>query len=91
MKPTEMELIAALLAAVHHMHPTYANTSGWRGGIGGQTITRDCSFNDPPPGVEWAEGEIDEILRYALLSLSEEDLISVRALATALTTRRVET
>src|SRR5574338_1696060 len=44
------DLAAALLLVLHDAHPVYGNTAGWRGGVGGQTITRGCALVDPPPG-----------------------------------------
>lgn len=41
-------LAAALLLAVVEAHPVYGNTTGHRGGIGGQALTPGCSFIDPP-------------------------------------------
>lgn len=51
-------LAAALALALHEAHPSYANTAGWRGGIGGQAITPGCSFIDPPPGVTFTQNDV---------------------------------
>ena len=60
----EDKLAAALVYAIHNAHPVYGNTTGWRGGIGGQAMTQGCSFIDPPPGEEWLQyNMIDEVLR----------------------------
>ena len=48
-------LAASVLLLAHDAHPTYGNTTGWRGGIGGQTITDSCSVIDPPPGANWTQ------------------------------------
>lgn len=51
-------LAAALALALYEGHPVYGNTTGWRGGIGGQTITQGCSFIDPPPGVDFTQHDL---------------------------------
>lgn len=58
---TEERLAAALALALHDAHPVYANTTGWRGGVGGQSMTTGCSFIDPPPDADWTQ--------YGLLSV----------------------
>lgn len=60
---TERDLAAALLAAIHGMHPIYGSTSGWHGGIGGQMSTRGCSFIDPPHGNSEMQDNLRRILR----------------------------
>ncbi|QIG58212.1 hypothetical protein SEA_SKOG_60 [Gordonia phage Skog] len=52
-------LTGALVLAANDAHPTYSSTAGWRGGIGGQAMTRGCSVIDPPPGEEWTQGSLD--------------------------------
>jgi hypothetical protein len=84
--PTRVELIGALLAAIHDMHANYPSTAGWRGGIGGRAITRGCSFIDPPPDREAAEEQIDSVLRAALLTLTPEEGTAVQAYAKRLIT-----
>jgi hypothetical protein len=51
-------LAAALALALHDAHPSYANTTGWRGGIGGQAVTQGCSFVDPPPNVFYTQQDV---------------------------------
>lgn len=48
-------LAAALYLVIYEAHRSYANTSGWHGGIGGQAITMGCAFKDPAPDQLWAE------------------------------------
>lgn len=52
------KLAAALVLALHDAHPSYANTAGWRGGIGGMAITQGCSIIDPPPGHDWTQYDL---------------------------------
>lgn len=51
------QLAAALHIALYDAHPTYGSTAGWRGGVGGQTLTPGCSFIDPPPRMEWLQND----------------------------------
>jgi hypothetical protein len=56
---TEEKLVAALALALYDAHPVYASTTGWHGGIGGQSITQGCSFNAPPPQDEgWTQMDV---------------------------------
>jgi hypothetical protein len=72
-------LAGALFYALRDAHPIYSSTAGWRGGIGGQTITQGCSFNDPPPGEEWLQMDLlSQALREYLAAYPETD---IRALA----------
>lgn len=73
---TEEQLVAALALALYDAHPVYANTTGWRGGIGGSAITAGCSFNDPPPSDEgWTQMDVlSTPLREWLLGHPEFDL-----------------
>jgi hypothetical protein len=76
------KMAAALLLMCHDAHPSYANTTGWRGGIGGQSITQGCNIIDPPPGDEWAQWDMPSMpLREWLAQHPEVD---VRAEADAL-------
>lgn len=52
---TADELAASVLLLAHDAHPVYANTAGWRGGIGGQAMTPSCSIVDPPPDALWTQ------------------------------------
>lgn len=52
------EMAAAIDLLAHDAHPTYANTAGWRGGIGGSMLTTGCSVIDPPPGAEWTQYDL---------------------------------
>ncbi|ALJ22067.1 hypothetical protein [Microbacterium sp. No. 7] len=60
--PTERELAedlaGALALLLYDAHPTYGSTAGWRGGYGGQVMTRGCSIIDPPPGAEWTQYDL---------------------------------
>jgi len=59
-KGRESERLAAALAfMLYDAHPVYGNTTGWRGGIGGQAITQGCSYIDPPPDAEWMDSGLD--------------------------------
>ena len=51
-------LAASVILLAHEAHPTYASTSGWRGGIGGQAITQGCSIIDPPPDAMWTQADM---------------------------------
>lgn len=56
---TLAERVAAAFALINYdAHPVYANTSGWRGGIGGAAITRGCSLIDPPPDADWTQFDL---------------------------------
>ena len=48
-------LAASVILLAYDAHPVYANTTGWRGGIGGAAMTPGCSIINPPPGEIWAE------------------------------------
>lgn len=51
--------VAAAFALVNYdAHPAYGNTAGWRGGIGGATITHGCSIIDPPPDADWTQLDV---------------------------------
>jgi hypothetical protein len=65
-------LAAALAIALFDAHPTYANTTGWRGGIGGQAMTTGCSMIDPPPDADWLS------LGFGLLSEPLRDYMRAR-------------
>lgn len=51
-------LAGSLALMLYDAHPTYSNTTGWRGGIGGQTVTAGCSVIDPPPGEDWTQMDL---------------------------------
>lgn len=72
-------LAAALAVALIDAHPSYANTAGWRGGIGGSAITRGCSIIDPPPDAEETEYGLTEVLRDYLIAHPDFDLTASRA------------
>lgn len=73
------DLAGALALALYDAHPVYANTAGWRGGIGGQAVTQGCSFLDPPPDAEWTQHDLlSEPLRDYLRS-RETDLEAAKA------------
>lgn len=70
-------LAAALYGALVLAHPVYGNTTGWRGGIGGQAITAGCSLIDGnPKHVEPLE-KIDQVLRDYLTAHPGTDLNAV--------------
>lgn len=71
-------LAAALRVALFDAHPAYASTAGWRGGIGGQMITRGCSFNDPPPEHAWMRDALVKPLR-AYVQAYAPDLATAEA------------
>lgn len=52
------DLAAALALMLYDAHPTYANTTGWRGGIGGAAMTPGCSIIDPPPNALWTQYDL---------------------------------
>ncbi len=58
MTDLEVELAAALYLMIYEAHRSYANTAGWRGGIGGQAITFSCGYLDPAPDQEWTIGDM---------------------------------
>ena len=58
MTEAELELAAALYLMIYEAHRSYANTAGWRGGIGGQAITFSCGYIDPAPDQEWTTGDM---------------------------------
>ncbi|AMS02626.1 hypothetical protein BJD55_gp140 [Gordonia phage Yvonnetastic] len=51
-------LALTLDLVLHDAHPVYANTSGWRGGIGGSALTPGCSIIDPPPDSDWTQYDL---------------------------------
>lgn len=59
-------LAAALHYAIYGAHPAYGNTTGWRGGIGGQTVTQGCSFIDPPHGDARMTDALTDVVRQYL-------------------------
>ena len=74
------DMAGALALALHDAHPSYGNTTGWRGGIGGQAITPGCHFNDPPPGEEWAQYDLlSTPLRAYLAEHPDFDLDAAKA------------
>lgn len=54
----EEKVVATLALVLFDLHPTYASTSGWRGGPGGQALTQGCSIIDPPPGMYWSQMDL---------------------------------
>lgn len=76
---TEAERMAAALAiAIFDAHPVYANTSGWRGGVGGAAMTTGCSIKDPPPRDEWISMTLETPLRDYLRDHPEFDLAAAK-------------
>lgn len=51
-------LTAAVMLLMWDAHQTYGNTTGWRGGIGGQALTTTCGVIDPAPDQLWAQCDL---------------------------------
>lgn len=76
---TLSERVGAAFALVHYdAHPVYGNTAGWRGGIGGATITQGCSIIDPPPDADWTQLDVPSGPLREYLSAFPFDLDSVK-------------
>jgi hypothetical protein len=71
-------LAATVLLLAHDAHPTYGNTAGWRGGIGGAAMTTGCSIIDPPPGSDWTQFDLPTAPVRAWLSEHAFDIDAVK-------------
>ena len=72
-------LAASVLLLAHDAHPTYANTTGWRGGIGGAAITQGCSIVDMPPGDWWTQMDMPTAVAREWIMSNPFDFESVKA------------
>lgn len=86
MSDLETKLAASLYAVLYLAHTTHGNTTGPRGGIGGQAITSHCHIVSPyGASMAWTQLDLpSEFLHEWIKSHPEVD---IAAEATQLTTR----
>lgn len=89
MSDIETKLAASLYAVLWLAHTTHGNTTGSRGGIGGQAITSHCHILDPyPASMNWTQLDLpSEFLREWIMTHPDVD---IAAEATMLTSRWFE-